>query len=218
MLRKVLNVPTRGMLWLCAGVLSVVVATHAGAGSVPQDDPEKMIQVLSETVMDALNEQRADLEGNPAKIKAFAKQYVLPYVDTPKMARYVMGRYWRTTTETQQQAFIDEFTTTLMRSYSQSLLKLQITQVSVRPKIEEKPGRVTVSSEVVQSDGNRTEVIYRVFLDDKINKWMVYDVTVEGISMLLNYRKTYDSEFSKSGVDAVIADMKAKNKEFNGAT
>lgn len=197
-------------------VLMSMVASIQANNSIPQDDPEKMISHLSETIIDALNEQRAELEGNPANIKAFAKTYVLPYVDTPKMARYVMGRYWRTTTQEQQEAFVNEFTTTLLRSYSQSLLKLKITSVSVRPKIEEKPGRVTVSSEVVQADGNKTDVIYRAYLDKENQKWMVYDVTVEGVSMLLNYRKTYDSEFSRSGVDAVIAEMKEKNKEFNG--
>ncbi|MBD3754097.1 MAG: ABC transporter substrate-binding protein [Gammaproteobacteria bacterium] len=192
------------------------LATSAHAAEIAQDDPEKMVLQLSETVVKALNEQRAELEGNPAKIKAFANEYVLPYVDTPKMARYVMGRYWRMTSEAQQQAFIDEFTTTLLRSYSQSLLKLNINSVAVQPMVEEKPGRVTISSEVTQADGNKSNVVYRAYLDDKSKKWMVYDVMVEGISMLLNYRKTYDSEFAKIGVDAVISSMKEKNKEFNG--
>ncbi|MDG6777426.1 ABC transporter substrate-binding protein [Thiomicrorhabdus sp. zzn3] len=205
-------------VWLIG--LSLIL-TGGGANAqettISQDNPEVMIAQLSETVMNALNEQREELEGNPQKIKAFAQHYVLPYVDTPKMARYVMGRYWRTTTQEQQNAFVEEFTTTLLRSYSQSLLKLKITQVAVKPQVEEKPGRVTVPSEVTQADGNKTDVIYRAYLDKKQNKWMVYDVTVEGVSMLLSYRKTYDSEFSKVGVDQVIATMKEKNKEFNGA-
>lgn len=185
--------------------------------AITQDDPEQMVLQLSETIVKALNDQRVELEGNPAKIKAFAEEFVLPYVDTPKMARYVMGRYWRTTTSAQQQAFMDEFTTTLLRSYSQSLLKLNINSVTVQPKVEEKPGRVTIASEVTQADGNKSNVVYRAYLDDKTQKWMVYDVMVEGISLLLNYRKTYDSEFSKVGVDGVISSMREKNREFNGA-
>lgn len=204
--------------WLFGfGFMLMGLSVSAQEQVISQDNPEVMIAQLSETVVKALNEQRLELEGNPTKIKAFAQHYVLPYVDTPKMARYVMGRFWRTTTEEQQNAFIEEFTTTLLRSYSQSLLKLNITQVEVKPQVEEKPGRVTVSSEVTQADGNKTDVIYRAYLDKKQNKWMVYDVTVEGVSMLLSYRKTYDSEFSKVGVDEVIATMKEKNKEFNGA-
>ncbi|MDG6773574.1 ABC transporter substrate-binding protein [Thiomicrorhabdus sp. ZW0627] len=194
-----------------------LTAYSQAEGAIPQDDPEIMISELSKTVVAALNEQRSQLEGHPAKIKEFANHYVLPYVDTEKMARYVMGRYWRTTSDEQKNAFVNEFTTTLMRSYSQSLLKLKINSVTVKPKVEEKPGRVTVSSEVEQADGNKTDVIYRAYLDKHTQKWLIYDVTVEGVSMLLNYRKTYDSEFGKNGVDAVIAAMKEKNKEFNGA-
>lgn len=204
--------PLSGLLM----AMALLLAPGAQA-AITQEDPEQMVLQLSETIVKALNEQRAELEGNPAKIKAFAEEFVLPYVDTPKMARYVMGRYWRTTTPAQQQAFMDEFTTTLLRSYSQSLLKLNINSVTVQPKVEEKPGRVTVSSEVTQADGNKSNVVYRAYLDDKTQKWMVYDVMVEGISLLLNYRKTYDSEFSKVGVDGVISSMREKNREFNGA-
>lgn len=205
--------------WFLMAFLAISALAPSQAAAIPQDDPEKMISTLSETIIEALNEQRAELEGNPAKIKQFAEEYVLPYVDTPKMARYVMGRYWRTTSEAQQNAFREEFTTTLLRSYSQSLLKLKITHVTVRPMMEERPGRVTVSSEVTQADGNKTDVIYRAYLDKKNDKWMVYDVTVEGISLLLNYRKTYGSEFSRLGVDKVISEMREKNQAFNdGAT
>ncbi|MEA3405169.1 MAG: ABC transporter substrate-binding protein [Pseudomonadota bacterium] len=196
-------------------VFGFMLNANAQAHAVPQDDPEKMISVLSETLIKELNEQRADLEGNPQKIKSFAQAYVLPYVDTPKMARYIMGRYWKTTSAEQQSAFADAFTTTLMRSYSQSLLRLEITSVTVKPKIEEKPGRVTVASEVTQADGNKTDVVYRAYLNKKTGLWMVYDVAVEGVSMLLNYRKTYGSEFSTKGVDAVISSMQEKNTAFN---
>jgi len=198
-------------------LFAMALPVHA-VGNVPQDNAAKMISALSDTLIKALNDQRDELEGNPEKIKAFAKTYVLPYVDTPKMARYVMGRYWRTTTEAQQAAFEQEFTTMLMRSYSQSLLKLSITSVTVKPEVVEKPGRVTVASEVTQADGNKTDVIYRAYLDKDSGLWMVYDVSVEGISMLLNYRTTYNSEFSKGSVDGVIQDMREQNQAFNSAS
>lgn len=198
-------------------LLSLVMPAQASAQAVevPQDDASKMISVLSETLIKTLNEQRVELENNPSKVKEFADTYVLPYVDAPRMARYIMGRYWRTTTEQQQAAFQKEFTTMLLRSYSQSLLKLNIASVVVRPQVEEKPGRVTVASVVTQADGNKTEVIYRAYLNKETAAWMVYDVAVEGISMLLNYRTTYASEFGKRSVDEVIERMREQNQEFN---
>ncbi len=197
-------------------LISCLWTVESYAVSVPQDDPADMVSVLSKELIKAMNEQRAELESSPEKVKAFAAIYVLPYIDTYKMARYVMGKHWRTATEPQQTEFMAAFSNTLIRSYSQSLLKLKIESVNVMNAQEEKPGRVTVPSVVVQSDGNQTDVIYRAYLNKKSKKWMLYDVSIEGISMLLNYRKAYDSDFSKIGIDAVIIDMKAKNSAFNG--
>lgn len=201
-------------------VLSFFFASFAQAqtDSIPQDDPQKLVQSLSNKVISQLNINRELLESSPQEVKIFAIAYVLPYIDTVKMARYVMGKHWRGASETQQKDFVDAFTNTLIRSYSQSLLKLNIESVEVDPAREEKPGRVTVASKVLQSDGNKSDVIYRAYLDKKTNKWMLYDVAIEGISMLLSYRKAYDSDISKKGLDAVIAEMQDKNAEFNGSS
>jgi len=187
------------------------------AAPISQNDPAKMVDELSQELIKQINEQRADLEAHPEHIRKFADEYVLPYVDTAKMARYVMGKFWRSASKEQQTEFVEEFSNTLIRSYSKSMLKLQIDEVIVRSAQTVKPGRVTVSSVITQVDGNKTDVVYRAFLNKKTNHWMLYDVTIEGISMLLNYRKAYASDFSKKGVDAVILDMKAKNQVLNGS-
>lgn len=196
--------------------LLMAMTSSVYAAGVPQDDPEKMVSSLSNRVIYELNANRAVLEQEPSQVKLFATNFVLPYIDTKKMARYVMGKYWRTATEAQKNGFVDAFTNTLIRSYSQSLLKLRIESVKVKPAVAEKPGRVTVASTVLQADGNKSDVIYRVYLNKKTGKWMLYDVSVEGISMLLNYRKAYASDISKKGLDSVISEMQAKNAAFNG--
>jgi phospholipid transport system substrate-binding protein len=184
--------------------------------NIPQDDPYKMVESLSNKVVSELNTHREVLEKDPAQVKMFANAYVLPYLDTEKMARYVMGKYWRTATNEQKAGFVNAFTNTMIRSYSQSLLKLRIESVEVKKAKQEKPGRVTVASSVLQSDGNKSDVIYRVYLNKKTKKWMLYDVVVEGISMLLSYRKAYGSDISKKGLDTVITEMQSKNTAFNG--
>jgi len=181
------------------------------AAIIPQDDPEEMVRSLSQELIAKINEQRTELEAQPEKVKAFADEYVLPYVDTAKMARYVMGRYWRTATEAQKTAFTEAFSDMLIHSYSKNLLKLQIDKVVVKPAREVKKGVVTVASVVAQSDGNKTDVVYRVYLNRKTQQWLLYDISIEGISMLLNYRKSYGSEISKKGLDQVITEMAAKN-------
>jgi phospholipid transport system substrate-binding protein len=194
--------------------LMMLMAPMANATVVDQSDPEKLVSTLSKVVIDNLNEQRESLKGHPQRIKNFANTYVLPYVDTAKMARYVMGTYWRQASPAQQEAFVKEFTETLLRSYANSMLNLNIKQFEVKGAQPEGRGRVIVSSVVTQSDGNVTKVQYRAYLDKKSNKWKLYDVVIEGVSMLLNYRKTYASAFQQKGIDGVIAEMRAKNQDF----
>ena len=198
--------------------LLLVLSLTANAQGVSQDDPTQMVSKLSNQVIYEMNANREQLERDPAQVKLFAKSYVLPYIDTKKMARYIMGRNWKVATSEQQDAFTKAFTNTMIRSYSQSLLKLKIESVEVKKAKQEKPGRVSVASKVTQADGNRSDVIYRAYLNKKSKKWMLYDVTIEGISMLLNYRKAYSSDISRKGLDAVISEMQVKNAAFNGAT
>ncbi|NPA72820.1 MAG: ABC transporter substrate-binding protein [Gammaproteobacteria bacterium] len=193
----------------------MLAVSGMASAMVSQTEPSEMVQALSEELIDALNKDRAELESNPASVKVFANRYVLPYIDTAKMARYVMGRYWRTATDEQKSAFSQAFSDTLIRSYSKSLLKLNIESVNTKPAKPGKPGRVTIASVVVQADGNKTDVVYRAYFNKKTEKWMLYDVAIEGISMLLNYRKAYGSDFAKKGLDKVIEEMNAKNRIFN---
>ncbi|PLA73719.1 toluene tolerance protein [Hydrogenovibrio sp. SC-1] len=183
------------------------------ASNIPQEDPKKLVQELSQTVIDQIELNRQKFETDPAAIKQFADEYVLPYIDTPKMARYVMAQFWRQASEAQQNAFIDAFTNTLLRSYSTSILKLDVTSMTVLNAIETHKGRVSVTTEVTQDDGNVTKVVYRLYLNGDNQKWFLYDVSIEGISMLLNYRKSYSSEFQKKGIDEVIASLQQKNKQ-----
>ncbi len=197
--------------WLIGFLMTCMAFLIPVQASIPQDNPEEMVRALSLELVSKINEQRAELEGHPDQVKAFADVYVLPYVDTAKMARYVMGKYWRTANAEQKEGFTQAFSDMLIRSYSRNLLKLQIKDVVVKPAREVKKGVVTVASEVTQADGTKTDVVYRAYLNRKTQQWLLYDISIEGISMLLNYRKSYGSEISKKGLEQVIAEMEVKN-------
>lgn len=196
--------------------LLALLATSSVQAQINQSDPKAMIQQLSQSVLEHIAAKREVLIKDPHQVKVFADQYILPYVDTPKMARYVMGQYWRTATTEQQQAFSEAFKNTLLRSYSQSLIKLKVSKIKVNRVEEPRKGRATVMTDVTQSDGNITSVIYRAYFNKHSQKWMLYDVTIEGISLLLNYRKIFAAEFETKGIDKVIADLREKNKASLG--
>lgn len=204
------NTKWSAVLMMFAFIMSVFTST-VFATVIPQDDPEEMVRTLSLELINKINEQRTELEAHPEEVKGFADKYVLPYVDTVKMARYVMGKHWRTASDQQKEEFTQAFSSMLISSYSKNLLKLHINKVDVKPAREVKKGVVTVASVVVQANGSKTDLVYRVYLNRKTQQWLLYDISIEGISMLLNYRKSYGSEISKKGLDTVIAEMTAKN-------
>lgn len=189
--------------------LLISMPLHAG---ISQQDPKRMISELSEQILAEIDRNRDVLLNDPAEVKAFADKFVLPYVDTPKMARYVMGQFWKQASADQQSSFSNAFTDSLLKAYSGSVLKLDISEIKVLKSDESRKGRASVDTEAIQKDGNVSKVVYRLYFNKKIQKWMLYDVSIEGVSLLLNYRKTFASEFDKKGIDQVITDLQRKNQ------
>lgn len=180
-----------------------------------QQDPQEMVVGLSTSVLDEIKARADELSDNPSAIRQFADQNILPYVDTTRMARYVVGRYWRTASEQQQQDFVEQFTLTMMRSYSQSILKLNVRSIDVAKPLPDGENRVIISTKVTQDDGSTAEVTYRIFKEASSGKWLIYDVVVENISLLVNFRQSYATDIERRGFDEVIVAMKERNKSFN---
>jgi phospholipid transport system substrate-binding protein len=197
----------RSFLVTCIGFLSLSVSANT---QINQSDPVEMVKDLSNGILDQLVTKRAEFIAEPEKVVIFAKSYILPYVDNYKMARYVMGKKWKTASKKQQQDFADAFTETILRSYSDSLIKLKIEKIEVTKVLAKRKGRKSITTEVTQTNGEQSTVIYRAYQNKKTKKWLLYDFSVEGISLLVNYRKTFASEFAKKGVEQVILNMQEK--------
>ncbi|MBE0493576.1 MAG: ABC transporter substrate-binding protein [Thiomicrospira sp.] len=180
-----------------------------------QQDPHEMVLGLSTSVLDELKNRSDELTDNPSAIREFADQNILPYVDTARMARYVVGRYWRTAPEHQQNEFIEQFTLTMMRSYSQTILNLNVRSIDVAQALPDGENRVIVSTKVTQDDGTTADVTYRIFKEASSGKWLIYDVVVENISLLVNFRQSYATDIERRGFEAVIVAMKERNKSFH---
>lgn len=203
-------------------IITALLGLALGAGfatadpiKLNQQDPQEMVVGLSTSVLDEIKARADELSDNPSAIRQFADQNILPYVDTTRMARYVVGRYWRTASEQQQQDFVEQFTLTMMRSYSQSILKLNVRSIDVAKPLPDGENRVIVSTKVTQDDGSTAEVTYRIFKEASSGKWLIYDVVVENISLLVNFRQSYATDIERRGFDEVILAMKERNKSFN---
>ncbi len=202
----------RGFLgWVAALSLSTVITAQAGG---PTEKPVDFIEQLTQRLWQALEQNRERFSQDPKALKAFAEEKVLPHVAVEKMARYAMGKFWRKASKDQQQRFVAAFQDMLLRSYARTLLGLKIKSMQVVKVTPGKRNRYQVEQAVQREDGPDTKVVYRIYWDKKAERWQIYDVVAENVSLLLNYRKVFTAELQKKGIDRVIAELEEKNRAF----
>ena len=128
-----------------------------------------------------------------------------------------MGKYWRQASDEQRERFILALYRSLVRTYASGILEYRGDQLEVLPVDGDlASGKVVVETRVTLETGVVTPVNYRMRLKD--DRWLAYDVIIEGISYVANYRKQYASEFRAKGIDAVIEELEAKSQKSTETT
>ena len=181
--------------------------SQVAKAEVNQSNPMDLIQELTSGILKELSTKQALFVAEPSKAAEFGRNYILPYVDNYKMSRYVVGKKWKKTSQQQKDSFVQAFTDTIINSYSRSLIKLNVAKIEVIKNISKRKGRSSIVTEATLKNGTKVDVIYRLFQSKKDQKWYIYDFSVENVSLLVNYRKTFASEISKKGMDQVIINM-----------
>ena len=181
--------------------------SQVAKAEVNQSNPMDLIQELTSGVLKELSTKQALFVAEPSKAAEFGRNYILPYVDNYKMSRYVVGKKWKKMSQQQKDSFVQAFTDTIINSYSHSLIKLNVAKIEVIKNISKRKGRSSIVTEATLKNGTKVDVIYRLFQSKKDQKWYIYDFSVENVSLLVNYRKTFASEISKKGMDQVIINM-----------
>jgi len=129
------------------------------------------------------------------------------------MTQLAVGRNWRDASDTQKKSLIDEFRTLLVRTYSTSLSQYRNQTIDVKPlKIAAADTDVVVKTQVNQPGGQPIPIDYSV--EKTSEGWKVYDVLIDGVSLVTNYRSSFNTEIQKSGIDGLIkslVDRNAKN-------
>lgn len=189
---------------LAIGAMTASVAEVAAAA--PERSPEQVIRDASEMTMQAIEGRRDELKDNREELFRLIDEVLLPRWDRQYTGQLVMGRAWRDATPQQREAFITGLYRKLLDSYGEGVLQYNAEQLKIlgtRGNLEEGP--VMVDSEVRLGDGTPVPISYRLRIHD--GSWKVYDVVVEGISYVQNYRNQYQSEFRAKGIKGVLADL-----------
>lgn len=211
MMTRVLN---RLSALALAPALALTLTLALTGTPVLANQPDRALELVRDTadrMLVELREHRSELESDPSLIYDLVSEIVLPHFDFESIARWVMGRYWRQASAEQRQRFTEEFRTLLVRTYARALLEysgetLNYAPMQAAPDADD----VTVRSEVQRTSGPAIPINYRLHHRDA--GWKVYDVNVDGVSLVTNYRSSIGSQIGREGLDAVIDQLSERNR------
>jgi phospholipid transport system substrate-binding protein len=189
-------------------------ATSKGASAVDaKAAPNDFVQSVANNALDALRADPEAKKGNLKRINELVDQYILPYVDFEKTTRLAAGRYWREATPKQRTELSQAFKGTLVRTYSGALQHVdEVKSITPLPfRGDANADDVVVRTSLAQTNGPAVGVDYRMEKTDA--GWKIYDLNVEGIWLIQNYRNQFAQQIAQNGIDGLIQALNQHNAQ-----
>lgn len=202
---------TRRLAIRLCGLLAPLALTGAAwaADVVPGPTPQELIESAATRLLQALDADREAARKDPKRVQKMVDEILLPSFDTDYSARLVLGRHWRGATPEQRKQFIDAFYQSLLRNYGSALAEFTADRMLMLPfRGDLATGQATVRTEVKRNDGTRVPVNYTLRATPA--GWKAWDVTIEGISYVRNFRNDVGAEVDQQGLASVIARLEAE--------
>ncbi|MGB5739750.1 MAG: ABC transporter substrate-binding protein [Woeseia sp.] len=192
----------RKMVLIAAIGMFVAVAAFA-------DSPVTVIEEGAKELGQKIDGRRDELRKDRKTLYALIDEMLLPRFDREYAARLVLGRHWRDASDEQKKRFIEAFYRALLHRYADGVLDYDQNRVEIMPyRGDDSEDRTTVQTTVTLDDGTKVPVNYALVRRDQ--GWLMFDVTIEGISYVRNFRAEMNSEIQAKGLEAVIKRLEAE--------
>jgi phospholipid transport system substrate-binding protein len=190
-------------------LLSLMTATKGNAEDL--QPPQQVIQNISSELQQKLQDK--SFTKDFVQVTQFVNGVIYPHTDFDKIAPLVLGKHWKTATPEEQGRFKHEFQTLLVRTYSRAFVEYNNWSMRFLPlDASNEPTKALVKTNVIQPHKQPIDVTYRMFLTN--GDWKVYDILIDGVSLVTNYRSTFDDEIQTQGsLNAVIDGLVKRNAE-----
>jgi len=175
--------------------------------------PDVLIRQTAEDVLTIVKKDKDIRSGDQKKLLQLVETKILPHFDFVKMTRLAVGRPWRQATAEQRDALVNEFRTLLVRTYTAAFSRYQDQTVQVKAPVQSGRGEdeVTINTLIVKPGSPAIAVNYEMM--KKPDGWKVFDLVIEGASLIESYRGTFTEQVQKSGIDGLIKFLADKNRE-----
>jgi phospholipid transport system substrate-binding protein len=201
--------PLSRALLTALAVLILAVAAPA-AGAAEPSGPQQVIREVSDALTRVLREDRELLRTDPAYVHRLVDELFLPHVDFDRVSALVLGPHWRRATPEQRLRFREAFKGMLIHTYATAVNELSEWEIRFLPLRESEGARdLVVRTQVLRPGGEPIGVDYRMVERD--GRWLAYDVSVEGVSLLSAYRSSFVQMAREKGIDGLIAELESRN-------
>jgi phospholipid transport system substrate-binding protein len=191
--------------------LFLVLAAWAALGALAQEAPDALVKRVTGEVLAVIKADKGLQDGDMRKISELAEVKVLPHFDFARMTRLAVGKNWAQANDAQKEALVKEFRTLLVRTYSTSLAAYRNQTIEVKPvKMAAGDKEVTVRTAVIQQGGPPIPIDYAMELD--ASGWKVFDVVIDGASLVTTYRGSFNDQIQKGGIDGLVKTLADRNR------
>jgi phospholipid transport system substrate-binding protein len=172
--------------------------------------PDELLRKVTDEVLEIVSTDKDIKNGDSKRAMQLVEDKVLPHFNFARMTQLAVGKEWRQVNPDQRKQLAEEFKKLLVRTYSKALTQYKNQKIAFKPfELAAGSTDAKVRTEVRQPGAKPLALDY--YLDKSESAWKVYDIEVEGISLVTNYRETFASEIRANGVDGLIASLKQKN-------
>lgn len=173
--------------------------------------PDLLVRNTANDVLEVLKTNKSIENGDMKKIGKLVEEKIATKFDFDRMSKMVLGRKWTMASKEQQEQFTAEFRSLLVRIYSSALQKYRGQTIEYMPlRASAADKEVNVKTLIIQPGGPSIPIDYA--LEKNEDGWKVYDIRIDGVSLVITYRGQFSEEIKKNGIDGVIQKLVAKNK------
>lgn len=192
-----------------AGTALLLAALAAPAAPDPKQAQE-LVETKTDEMLEVLRNEARDGDIDLERMREKLSEIILPHLDFVTMTKLAVGRHWRDASDDQKRALVREFRELLVRTYTKSLEEYdnqELEFLPLRPSPHE--DRVKVRSRVIQANGPEIPVEYNLRYKD--DAWSIYDIVIDGVSLVTTYRSSFSSQIRQEGIAGLIESLEQKN-------
>lgn len=174
--------------------------------------PDALVKQTTDKLLSELTTNRKVLKEDTGRLYQLVDDLVLPHFDFRRMSQLVLGRHWRTADGDQREKFVEQFKNLLVRTYATALFEYTGQTIEYKPfRLKQGATLAVVKTAILQHEGPKIPFHYSLELNQS-GAWKIFDIRVDGISLITNYRTSYGQMIQNNGLDSLISSLADKNK------